>query len=217
MAISTYSELQTEISDWLARSDISGKATTMISLAEARLNREIPATVTDVSLTGTIGSRRIDISPYNVVEPLRLFQVPATGREYEVTKKQDGDFTYTSNAGLPSFWAADENSTAIDFDCPLSEAFQFRFRCRQRFGLSDIVTTNWLLTNHPDMYLLACLVWGGAYIKDFAYASTLKGALDEAMGEVKNIIAKQNKATLNVDPALSRIGRRRYYYSDDFA
>jgi hypothetical protein len=211
MSISNYSELKTAVSDWMARGDISGNAADFVTLAEARLNRELPAVVSDVSLTGTQGSRRIDITAHKCVEPIRLFLAPAAGGETEITKKQDGDFPYTIDTGMPAFWASDENNTAIDFDCLLSEAFAFRFRCRQQFALSDSSPTNWLLTNHPDVYLMACQVWGGAFIKDFAYASTFKGALEEAMAEVKNIISKQNKGSLTVDPALALIGRRRLY------
>ena len=42
MAISTYAELQTAVTDWMARSDLSGNAADFITLGEARLNRKLP-------------------------------------------------------------------------------------------------------------------------------------------------------------------------------
>lgn len=214
MAIDSYSALKTAVSDWMARSDVSGSAADMVTLAEARLNRELPAVVTDVTLTGTGSSRRIDISAHNVVEARRLWLVNATGFEQELTKKQDGDFGYTTDTGTPRYWATDQNCAYIDFDFLLSEAFTFRLRCRQKFALSDSAPTNWLLSNHPDVYLMASLVWGGAYIKDFPYAATFKGALDEAMGEVKSEISRMGRGLLNVDPGLASIGRRNYLRED---
>jgi hypothetical protein len=76
MAIATYSDLKTKVASWGRR---AGNATfvaevpDIITLAEARLNRELPAVETDQTLTGTIGSRRIDISAYAVVEPIALW------------------------------------------------------------------------------------------------------------------------------------------------
>ena len=41
MAISTYAELQTAVDNWLARTDLSGRSPEFITLAEARMNREL--------------------------------------------------------------------------------------------------------------------------------------------------------------------------------
>lgn len=204
MAISTYAELKTAVTNWMARSDLSGDAADFITLAEARLNRQIPAVETDVTLTGTIGSRRISVAANSVVSPLALFIVEATGEEDELTQKADGTFPYTATPGRPTVWAMD--GTNIDFDCPLDAAYTFRFRIRQRFVLSDSATTNWLLTNHPDIYLAATIVWSGAFIRDPEVISLFKGALEEGIPEVKTIIAEQSRGVLTVDPGLTQGG-----------
>ena len=41
MAISTFTELKTAVDNWLARTDLAGRAPEFIALAEARMNREI--------------------------------------------------------------------------------------------------------------------------------------------------------------------------------
>lgn len=205
MAISTYAELQTAVSDWMARSDLSGNAADFITLAEARLNREIPAVQTDVTLTGTLGSRRIDVSANSVTSAIALFLVDTDGDETELTRKMDGTFPYLDTSGEPQFWAMD-GSAAIDFDCPLDTAYTFRFRIKQRYALSVSATTNWLLTNHPDIYLAATLVWGGAFTKDFPYASAFVSSLESGIPSVNNIIMEQNRGLLTVDPALRSVG-----------
>jgi len=204
MAIGTYSELQTAVSDWMARSDLSGNAADFITLAEARLNREIPAVQTDVTLTGTLGSRRIDVSANSVTSAIALFLVDTDGDETELTRKMDGTFPYLDTSGEPTYWAMD--GTNIDFDCPLDSAYTFRFRIRQRYALSALVPTNWLLTNHPDIYLAAALVWGGAFTKDFPYASAFVSSLESGIPSVNNIIMEQNRGLLTVDPALRSVG-----------
>lgn len=205
MALSTYSELKTFLQDMMARSDLSGNVADFITLAEARLNREIPAVETDVTLTGTADNRRISVSANSVVSPIALFLVDTDGDEIELTQKSDGSFPYTDTSDQPKYWAMD--GTNIDFDCPLDEAYTFRFRIRQRYVLSDSATTNWLLTYHPDIYVAASLIWGGGYTKDFEYAGIFNSSLVAGIESVKNIIMEQNRGVLTVDPALTSIGR----------
>jgi hypothetical protein len=205
MALATYSELQSEALDWMERAGQSGKAPTWIKLAEARLNRELGVVETDTTLTGTAGSRRIDISGVAIVEPIALFIAEAGQDEEELTPKADGTFPYLNDNGRPKYWAID--GTNIDFDCPLDQAYPFRLRYRQRFALSDSETTNWLLTNHPDVYLAATLMWGAGYNQDWANGTVWKGILDEAIPSIKNLIAQSKRAVATVDPALTYPGR----------
>lgn len=207
MALDTYSDLQAAVTDWLARSDISTAAPDAIKLAEARLNRELPAVETDETLTGTSGSRRIDISSLSCVAPIALFLAESGVDEVELTQKADGTFPYRETSGKPQFWAID--GTNIDFDRPLDAAYPFRFRFRQRFALSDSATTNWLLTNHPDIYLAASLMWGAGYVKSLTEAGTWKSILDEGIPSVRKIITRSKRGVMTVDRG---IVRRRYHY-----
>lgn len=204
MAIATYSDLKTKVASWGRR---SGNATfvsevpDIITFAESRLNRELPAVETDQALTGTADSRRIDISAYAVVEPIALFLAETNMDEREVSLRADGTFPYLTSAGRPRLAAID--GTNIDFDCPLDQAYPFRFRYRQRFALSDAAPTNWLLTNHPDIYLAAALMWGAGYREDWQNGAAFKAILDEGIPSVRNIIAQKKRGVLTVDPALS--------------
>lgn len=204
MAISTFTELKTAVTDWMARADLSGDAADFIMLGEAWLNRELAAVETDVTLTGTLSSRRIDVSANSVVSPIALFLVETAG-ETELTQQADGTFPYSMSDGRPTLWAMD--GTNIDFDCQLDSAYTFRFRIRQRFTLSDSSPTNWLLTNHPDVYLAATLVWGGVFTKDAETATTFKAVLDQGIPSVRHIISQQNRAVLGVDAGLLLPGR----------
>ncbi|TIR87358.1 MAG: hypothetical protein E5X05_01285 [Mesorhizobium sp.] len=202
MAITNFSELKTALSNWMTRPDVATQAEECISLAEAALNREIGAVETDATLTGTLDSRRIDISALNCVVPIGLFLAEASRDEVELTPQADGTFPYRVNSGYPRFWAID--GTNIDFDCPLDQAYPFRFRYRQKFALSDSAPTNWLLTNHPDVYLAAVLVWGGVFIQDDPAAARWVSILNSALPSVRASISKNKRAVLTVDPMLQR-------------
>lgn len=207
MAISTYAELQSAVEDWLARSDLSGSAVDFITLAEARLNRIIPAVETDVTLTGTLDSRRIDVSANSVHSPIALFLVdPSSSDEYQLLQRSDGTFPYLDTSDRPRMWAMDSTSY-IDFDCPLDQAYTFRFRIRQRYALSVSATTNWLLTNHPDVYLNATLLWAGIYTRDGEHAMAMRALLDDAIKEVRNAITELNRSVLTVDTGLQVVHR----------
>ena len=215
MALDTYANLKTAVADWMHRSDITGNVEDWITLAEARLNRELNPVEEEVTLTGTQGSRTIDVSSYSIVEPLRLYwQETSSGDEIKLTKKDS--FPYYSTAGKPSLWMYDSDDEEINFDVPLDSAYSFRFQFRERFTLSDTATTNWLLTNYPDVYLAACCVWGNVYQQKPETAVTFEAVLRDGIPSVRNIIAQQNRAIAGVDPMLRRVGTYPYYdYEND--
>lgn len=198
----TYAGLQTEIATWLARDDLTSYIPNMITMGEAYLNRELPAIEADTTLTGTLDSRRIDITSLSMVEPVALFLAASGEDEIPILPKPDGTFAYLTTSGVPKFYAIDANDTAIDFDCPLDSAYPFRFRYRARFALSVSATTNWLLTTHPDVYLAASLSFAGAFVKNFQYADMFSRMLSESIRSIKHTVAKGKRGRVVVDEAI---------------
>lgn len=212
MTISTYSELQTAANAYAERSDAAALVKEWIALGEKKLNRKLGAIEVDTTLTGTLDSRRIDLSAYSIVSPVALFLAESGQDEVEIRLMQDA-FPYLSASGRPTK-AGFEGTVAIrlnylDFDRPLNAAYPFRFRNRQRFALSDSVTTNWLLTNHEDVYLAATMMWGAAYREDGPKAAEWSALLREEIPDIRNIIAESKRGMLEVDPALVGIGQSR--------
>ncbi len=206
MPFTNYTELQAEISDWMARSDISGKAADFITLAEARLNRLLGPVGTTALLTGVQGSQTVDISALAVQEPQNLY-VKEGETEYFVVPKPLGTYSTTSIQGRPTIWAIEGDT--ITFDRPMISAYPLRFVYLGRFALSDLAPVNEFLTNHPDLYLAASIVWGCGYVKDQSVA-IWKGMLDEFTAEVSHDNARKKRGQLTVDPGLGTIGRYRY-------
>lgn len=203
---STYSELKEAIVEWMVRSDLSGSTSTMIALAESKLNREIGAIVEDATLTGTIGSRVLDISSLDVAKPLGLF-VTLDNTDKEKPLHNEPSFAPRNSENAEPVYYTVQNDEIL-LDSPCDKAYSFRFSYAQKLALSDANPANWLLTNHPDVYFHAAMVWGGLYIKDQAQAALYKGALDEAIREVNSILSKRRRSLLQVDQALSSIGGR---------
>lgn len=208
MSLANYSDLQASIASWMERTDMTTVIVDCITLAEARLNRELGPVETDASLTGTTSSRTLDISALSIVEPIELWMTAVGGGdEKELSQQSPATLAYLETVGEPNQWAV-SSLTEIDLDRPCDQAYPFRFHYRQRFALSDSATTNWLLTNHPDIYLAACLMWGAGYQESFPNGAAWKSILDEELPRVAHTLAKQRKGTLRVDPGLADIGRR---------
>lgn len=203
MAITNYAELQTAVQSFMDRNDIAGDVPTFISLAEARLNRLIPMVETDVELTGTANSREIDVSSLKIVAPIVL-KLIEFGDEYDFTPRPAGAFNNVDGTGQPRFWALD--NSAIKFDRKLDQPYKFRFRYQGRFALSQSAPQNKLLTDHPDVYLSAALVWGGAFVRDSQFAAPHKALLDEFIAETKSQLAQSKRAILTVDPMFLATG-----------
>lgn len=119
-----------------------------------------------------------------------------------------GAWWYRNTTGSFGFIAA---TKTIDFDCLLDQAYSFRFRFRQKFALSDSATTNWLLTNHPDVYLAGVLIWGGVFTQNSQFSATFSAILETGIPSVKSAIAQSKRGVATVDPALSAIGWRPIY------
>ena len=212
MAISTYSELQTAIINWMDRSDISGTAPDMITLAEAKLNRKLDVVETTVVLTGTVSSRNVDVSALEIVEPMSVYIADTVGGdEREVDLKAPGTFPHDDTNGEPGYVAV--NGDNLVFDRPLDVAYSIRFRYRGRFALSDAAPTNDLLTYHPDVYLAASIMWGGIYIGDGGKAQGFKMILDEFIDETSSYLAQRKRGVISPTPELAAlIGNRSHGY-----
>jgi hypothetical protein len=204
MALSTYSELKTAIETWLARAgdtEISGNAADIVTLAEARLKRDLPLRVTwtSTTLTGTPGSRSIAL-PSNYVEPQSLF-LTTFGVQTMLKPEIAGNIEYGATGGTPSAWAIAGSN--IDLDVPCDQAHTFTFHYRKSLSLSDSSPTNDLLTQHPDAYLFACLFEAAMLIQDFEAAVAWNERAKITIESVADSDARSRSvATLSVDPAI---------------
>ena len=208
MTISTKAELKTALGKWLAREgdgDISGNADDFITLAHAKLNRSMPGRQAwnDTTLTGTIGSRALTL-PSGFVEPVRL-QLTTFGEYEDLSPRAIASLPHSAVNGTPRTWAI--NGASIHLDCPCDQAHTFAFRYRGALALADDGDTNWLLANHPDVYLFAVLVEAGKFSRNASWLPMAVQFLREGMEEVAWVESRGDAlARLTVDPALAGSG-----------
>lgn len=163
MGLATYADLKASLTSWFHnRSDMADIADDLIDMAEARFNREIESRRMDASapLTITAGAATIppglitvysitrtaypfgtiDYAPIDVIEQLDPAQTTPPARYCEVGSQ----FV---------FWP------------PTSAAARIRYRGKLT-PLDGTNTTNWLLEDHPDLYLKAALLQASEYFVD---------------------------------------------------
>lgn len=203
--ITNYATLKAAVADYLGETIPDGDLSAIVAFAEARLNRKLKAVQGEVSLSGTAGVATIDVSSYNVIEPKALF-LTTYEEDEEIPMRAPGTFEYGDSNEYPTAWTLISNNDTLRFAAPLDANHTFRFRYEGRFALSDSAPTNELLTNHPDVYFAACMLWGNIRHQNINGASSFKAILDEFMAETQHYISQSDRALLRVDPGLSMIG-----------
>lgn len=161
---------------------------------------------TETVLTGTVDSRFIDL-PADFEAPISLHLTSFDAKEERTQLIAGRGFPYGVASGIPTGWAID--NTKIVFDVPCESAYTFDFRYVSNFTLSDSSTTNWLLTNHPSIYLDGLLSKAYAFRKDRQMALDHMALMQQALRGVTRAdnAAKAKGARLVVDPGLMGAAR----------
>lgn len=167
MAISNYSELKTAIADFLNRDDLTSSIPTFIAMAEAQLNRDVRHWRMEQRSTADIDDQYLTL-PTDWIDTVRItvndtvpYALNLTSRDELLDRRFDGDDV----AGKPIYYAHIAGEIEL-FPTP-DATYSVELLYRQKIeALSDSNTSNWLLTEAPDLYLYACLVETCTYLRD---------------------------------------------------
>lgn len=153
------SELLNAVSDWLHRADLDTPAATFLQLAESRLNRDLLLSryATTTTLTIPAAASSVDL--------------PADYREGRSLTSSDGEWTQVSPERLGQRVAAGSSakewavySGALHIPFAAEEDITLELAYWQRIpALTELVTTNWLIETHPDVYLWSALELAAVY------------------------------------------------------
>jgi hypothetical protein len=169
MSITTYAELKTSIASWLNRDDLTSTIPSFISLAEAQINRDIRHYYMENRATANADSQYLS-RPGDWVETIRL-HITSTGtrvlnlisRASMADKRQGAE----NATGEPGFYCHAERGFEL-FPTP-DGTYETELLYYQKIpALSEQNTDNWLLTNHPDVYLYGSLLHSAPFLADDA-------------------------------------------------
>ena len=171
MALSTFTGLKESIADWLDRSDLTARIPDFITLAEARINRELRIRPMEVRSTmeTTSGQQYFNLpGGYIQMRNIQLNTDPIRALEY-ITPEMLDRLYGGSSKGVPRAYTliGDEIQLAPipDSGYTLEMAFYEKFTPLGD-GTSGTVTNNWLTNNAPDVLLYGSLLEAEPFIKN---------------------------------------------------
>jgi len=184
MAISTYAELQTAVSNWLDRSDLSSRVPEFIALAEGRIARKLRIremeTESDVTL---VAGTRTAALPTGFREVRRVYIDSSPVKELEYMSPQDYWNRYTAaNTGKPVVFTV-EGSNLLFGPIPDSAYTAKVLHYKALDALSS--SAHGVFTSNPDLYLYGSLLAAEPFLKNDKRVGLWKAMFDEAMMELE--------------------------------
>ena len=186
MAISTYSELQTAVANWLDRDDLTDRIPEFIALAEARFNRVLRLRSMEAKYTAdTVAGQRNLALPTSYIQ-MRNFQVntsPLTTLSY-VTPEIYDRLWGGSTSGTPKFYTILANE--VSFGPIPGSVMEVEMLFYKKFdNLSGVTTTNSLLTDSPDLYLYGAMLEAEPFIMNDERVPLWAAALERAVSDMQ--------------------------------
>ncbi len=169
MAFDTLTNLTTEITDLLNRGDLTAKVPSWIALVEAEVQRILQGRDmrTTVSVTfdtsGAVALPADFRSPVSLTLETDAFKGPVEITSYERLQLKRGELV----TGQPRYAAVSNNTLMIapiaDSDTAYTGVLIYDATVAP---LSASNPTNWVLTNHPDLYFYGAALHSAPYLRD---------------------------------------------------
>ena len=162
MSLSTYSNLQTALTNALHRSDLSSAVVDFITLAEDKANKRLRIRAMENRVTASVSSEYLSLpTGFLAMRNFQLNTSPRTLLEYASPEWLDAKFSASSNTGTPAFY------TFVGGEIQLAPVPDGTYTAEMDFYEKwDIATdsTNWLLTNAPRIYYYGALMEAAVYL-----------------------------------------------------
>ena len=166
MALASYANLKTAVADWLADDTLTSYIPDFITLAEARIYRELKVRQMETALSSAIASGVIAVpSGYRQMKWAYVDGSPTVPLQVVSLEYIYSQYPTRSSDRKPRYMAR-EGSNFIFGPYPDSTYTIKGTYYKKLDVLSDSNTTNWLITDAPDLILFASLVEAKAFIMD---------------------------------------------------
>lgn len=188
MALSTYADLQAAIATWTRRADMATYAADLITIAEARIFKEVRCKEMEAALSVTIANGLATVpADYAELKYAYIDGTPTT-----TLQRKDPSWIYLNYPlrqaqGKPKFLARDVGS--FIFGPFPDSAYTVKGTYYKKLSnLSD--TVNDLYTNSPDIYLTAVLAEAFRFLRNDAMTKYW----DDRYVAIKSEVSSQDKA-----------------------
>ena len=215
----TYAELKTNIANYLNRSDLTSYIDTFIDSTEAELNRRLRTKEMIKRATATADSQYLTV-PTDWQEAINievtsnnfspLFQQSI--ESLDVYRKANNNIT-----GQPIYYAMVDDSIELAPTPDSSYTLQLTYYAKIN-ALSDSNTTNFVSTDHPDVYLYGALKHASIFLMEDERIPLFTNQFEKALEEIR---LEQEKAAFGKGSLMQRrktygkAGKRMYYWANN--
>lgn len=187
-SIVDFASLQTAVGNWLHRTDLTALIPDFISLAESRMNGEIRSRSmeTKTILTTTTGLSSMAL-PSDMLEMRRaqILSSPNIVLDYRSPDQLSADYAYGFTRTPDVFTVVGGN---IELQPVPDGVYSLELTYIQRIpSLSATQTTNWLLTNWPNVYLFGALLQAQPYMLNDPRIATFEKMYQDGINAVNSI------------------------------
>lgn len=185
MAITTYSELQTAVENWLARDDLTSRVPEFIDLAEGQMSRKLWSKENEKrsETSTTSGDKYLQLpSDVRAIRAARLKTDPPTvlryapfdqARFYYAAADKSKPHTYTIYADVMELHPTPDGSYDVEIIYVAGIP-----------PLSNSNSSNTVLDRYPDAYLYGALYNAHEYLMDEERAQFYKKRFEAALDEI---------------------------------
>ena len=167
MALANYTDLLAAVAKWMDRTDLTATIPDFVTLAEARLARDMRLRnqVVNTALATVANQNYVTLpADWLEIENITVSSVSPPGVMSVITPEvMDTLFPSGYRTGQPYRYAPLAQKLLLG---PTPDAvYTISVDYYQRLGLAAS-TTNWLMTYYPTVYISACLVEGFSFLQD---------------------------------------------------
>lgn len=163
MSLTNYSNLQTAIASELHRSDLTSVIPDFITRCEAKLNRRLRLRAMETRVTSSVSTEYVALpTGFLAIRNIQLNSDPKVRLEY-VTPDYIDKYYPKGDTGKPKFYTIVGGEIQLAPPPDTSYTVEISY-----FKKLDLATdsTNWVLTNAPDVYFYGSLLESAFHLKN---------------------------------------------------
>lgn len=186
MALATYTDLQASVASWLNRTDLAVIIPDFIAIAEAYHGRDLRLRkqISMITLSTSPNDRGMYLpSDFLEIENISILGSPERQLTYATVEQLDSVYPTGGGAAKPSLYTIEGDQ--VLFGPTPDGVYQVGFLYYSRFTPLSIASTNWLLTNHPTVYLYSALEQASIFLKDKSGAAEYKALYEQVIADLQ--------------------------------
>lgn len=182
MSLDTFSGLKGELADWLRRDDLTSRIPSFIVLCEAQLNRRLKTLDMTVRAEAALDEEFVDVpGDFRGVKAFSFEGGHAL--EYRSPEQMTELVAVQARTGKPELYTVEGRQFRF-YPAPDTEYTADLTYWQKVPLLSDAAPTNWLLTDHPDIYLYGSLMSASLFLKNDERVPMWAQAFETAMSDL---------------------------------